>query len=241
MPGFPQDCAGATDEQIQRLDKLSGGRLPAFYRWFLRTMGGDLGPLESMLDGFSVQSVLQAHESQKKEMPPGLFLIAVLDDDDEELVPMALYYDLDHSVRDDALVLVGPLGDTEVDLSYETLREEIACGVAYVFGVVAAPHCCQGEFNGAEDTVSDQLEAVLGSLGFVAPVAPQRYSKVMEADGATLVCEMPPNATNKGRFFFSLGGADPGALRRILGEIADQARIEVTIDSWHQGTDAHPL
>lgn len=235
VPGFPQQCVGATEDQIQRLDRLSGGRLPGFYRWFLRTMGGDPGPLEPLLNGFAVRNVLKAHDSQF-ETPPELFLIAASDD---ELMPIARYYDLDASVRDDALVLVGALHDTEADPTFETLREKVAWSVALVFGVIGAPHRCKGKFRGSEDSVSSELEAMLESLGFTAPVAPQRYCKVMEARDATLVCTMPPDATDKGLFFFRLGGSDPGGLRGILGEIAEKTSIEVEIDKWQHGEKSH--
>ncbi len=231
VPGFPRRCVGASEDEIQRLDRLSGGRLPGFYLWFLRTMGHDLGPLDTMLDGFNLRQVMEAHESQV-ETPPGLFLIAASDD---EFAPTARYYDLDKPVRDDALVLVGPLDDTEADPLFETLREEIAYSAALVFSVVAASHYCEGEFRGNEDTVSSQLDAALASLGFTPPVASQRYCKVMETRDTTLVCTMPPNATDKGLFFFRLGGSNLAALRRILGEIADSTPIEVKIDDWEHG------
>jgi len=175
-----------------------------------------------------VRDVIDEHENEG-ETPPGLFLIGTSQD---EVMPMAHYYDLDAAVRGDALVLEGPLFDTEAEETFETLRELVAWSAARMFRVEAAKHRCIGKFRDEEKEVSSKLVELLASLGFTCPVPTGPYCKILESEEMMLACMAPPKDRNRGLLFFDLGGPAPGALRRILGEIADKAPIRVEVDRW---------
>ena len=44
VPAARGTLAGATDEDIDRIEALAGLPLPRFYRWFLSRMGLNMGP-----------------------------------------------------------------------------------------------------------------------------------------------------------------------------------------------------
>ncbi|MFY0533729.1 hypothetical protein [Nannocystis pusilla] len=89
-------------EELEERVELTGYDFPPFYRWFLSRLGGSVGALHPLLRGFTAAEVLAAYHSGSVNVARSQFLIGRKPD---PLMPLDVYYDLAHPLRDDALVM----------------------------------------------------------------------------------------------------------------------------------------
>src|SRR5688572_26883009 len=101
-PGVREECVGASPDEIQELEDYCGHTLPPFYRWFLQTMGQNLGPFRFPRLDFAISTILSKYQSGLVSVDPRYVLIAWHSD---PAMPNHLFYDLDAQARDDALVV----------------------------------------------------------------------------------------------------------------------------------------
>jgi hypothetical protein len=70
------------------------------------------------------------------------------------------------------------------------------------------------------------------ALGFEVPIPVGSFCGIFDRPDAAMICTATPRDTAGTVLFFSLAGADPGALRSILGALATRASLDIKIDSW---------
>ena len=227
VPGIEHEWEGATEEEIGIIESMIGQELPRFYRWFLETMGHDAGPLDEILGGYAVDSVLTEYDDGRRS--PGLprLLIGHFDD---PIMPLWIYYDLSRPWNDDAYVM--SLSGGEWSGEALTLRELIAWSVLLHTRINPAPQRCRGRLAESGGDVYGALTRVLGELGFSLPVACGPYCLAAEHESAALACKVEAEEQYRDLLIFDLGGHDEGQLRRILGEIATRSSVEVTVTEW---------
>jgi hypothetical protein len=69
------------------------------------------------------------------------------------------------------------------------------------------------------------------SLGFDVPVATGDHCGVYHRPDAAMITRAPLDG-EPDLHTFTLGAADQGRIRRILGEIATETSLEVEVDEW---------
>jgi hypothetical protein len=229
FPDYEQQCVGATTEQIERLEQIAGRPLPAFYHWFLRTMGRSVGPFEKARQDLSIDSILAAYDEGLVEPDPRLLLIA---GDKNEEDPILGFYDLDEPARDDALVLTAQGYDGHLTRMYESLREMFAHDNIVAFKIRSSPCYCLGRFTDPGHDVSSKLDHIMDKLGFASAVPTGPYCKVLERTDAMMAGWASPSEDRRHLMFFHFGGPDEQIIRRLLGEISDVADLEIKVDEW---------
>lgn len=226
-PSLANEWQGASEQEIDAIERIAGQELPRYYRWFLSKMGRDAGPLEEPFAAYSAQTVLSAYENGEVDVEPPLLFIARMED---PFMSLEMYYDLGRRTRDDAFV-VNVMGG-ELSNDAETLRERMAWTALIKLRVNTSAQWCRGRLKDHGGDVAGQLGPVLADIGFTSPIPTGPYCGVYERADAALACKVEAEAANGDLLIFNLGGPDSGVLRRILGEIATKTSIEVTISKW---------
>src|SRR5262245_35261946 len=131
-PGVEEQCVGASPDEIQELEDLSGLTLPPFYGWFLQRMGQNLGSFRFPRLDFTISTILSKYRSGLVSVDPRYLLIAWHSD---TALPNHLFYDLEAEVRDDALVVQRHVDGAIIENQFETLREMLAWRTLLRYGV----------------------------------------------------------------------------------------------------------
>ena len=109
MPNAEASWVGASEEEIEEIEEIAGEALPDFYRWFLRTMGQEVGRLLSPVLDFTAKGVLSAYESALSPYEQGLFVpkpgILFVGRFTKKSMPTLYFYDLAKRTADDARVI----------------------------------------------------------------------------------------------------------------------------------------
>jgi hypothetical protein len=218
---------GATVEQVAALEKLAGGALPEFYRWWLSKMGTNAGPLERQCAPYYARHVINAYETGEADTEPPLLFIGRFDD---PVMPMDVFYDLSRPKRNDALVVTQVGG--EFTNAAETFRERLAYSIMMALRINRSPQRCRGMLVDERGDVSGLLVPILEYLGFESAVPHGQFCGIYDRTDAALVYKIEVEPDSGDVLSFSLGGADSATLRRILGEITTKSEIEVTIREW---------
>lgn len=234
VPGLSKEWQGATPDEIARIEQLAGRALPPFYRWFLSRMGRSMGRLAYPTLDFSASRVLACYGEKLVAPEPRFFLIA---HESDEAMPLHLFYDLEAPARSDALVTSRDAQGNEQHDGFETLREMLAWGAWLQFRVGTLPQQCEGMITGDPAGLLSRLDPVMSRLGFTQPIPTGPYCRLYERADAAMLCKSPPSEDFEGSQVFTLGGANAGTLRRILGEIATEPSLEVEVDEWKPKLD----
>jgi len=227
IPGLAGQWQGATDSEIERIAAIAGRPLPPFYRWFLSRMGRSMGSMSYPTVDFSAQGVIAALSSGQMATDRRYLLIGY---EQEELMPLHYFYDLDQPLRGDALVVRMLTPRDEAHEQFETFREMLAWGELWSQRVERAPQQCGGTLR-ADAELQTRLEPVMRRLGFDAPIETGVYAGLYERKDAALICsgtpKDPPHAQS-----FALGGRDAVTLTQILSELSSVAKVEVKPSAW---------
>lgn len=232
VPGLARDWSGASAEELEALEErveLTGYDFPPCYRWFLSRLAGGVGALHPMLQGFTAASILAAYRSGSVDIGRTQFLIGRVPD---ALFPLDVYYDLAHPLRDDALVMRAFMEAGPEIRAAETFREFLAAGALIRFRVMLAPQRCFGALVDPKRGAADQLEVVMGRIGFTSPITTGPFGRLYERDDMTMVAESSVKPENLGILVFRIGGPSVAAIRRLLGEIATGSSLQVDADRW---------
>ena len=229
VPGIEAGWEGATDEEIKAIERLAGRPLPSFYCWFLTRMGRDMGALSFASVDFSAARVLTCYREEIQSPDPRYLLIGY---ENDPVVPMHTWYDLDHPSRGDALVLSQAIGDPLVQPDFETFREMLAWKAMLNFKVHMLPTRCEGSFKSDGADVSVELGRAMERLGFEQPIPTGPFCGIFDRSDAAMTCNVTPRSTPERLIFFDLAGDNVGTLRRILGVIAKD--LEVEVEAWHR-------
>ena len=231
VPGLATAWRGASASEIERLQAIAGQPLPALYRWFLERMGASMGPMRYPTLDFSASGILSVYGSGRIQPHPRFLLIGY---EHEEDAPLHYFYDLERPARGDALVLrmLTPQDERHEQLEqFETLREMLAWGELWAHRVEHAAQQCRGALHAPGGDLQGRLAALLGPLGFHAPVETGAFCGLYERADVVLLCSGPPDGEPNTQPF-SLGGADTGRLALVLSSIAGDGSIEVTPSAW---------
>lgn len=231
-PGSARLLKGATEDEIERIERIAERPLPDFYRWFLTRMGRDMGPFAYPTLDCSVAAILEGYADEEFSPDPHYLMIGF---ETNEMMPLHLCYDFEHPLRGDARVVKMEDPEDTALLESETFREMLAWGKLFRFGVQPCAQRCDGVFKvAAEDA---EIPSVIGplveSIGFRAPegILTGAYCSLFEhTDGALITSSVPE--TMPRIHAFQLGGRNAAALRRILGEISAESDVEVEIGEW---------
>jgi len=228
FPDLPLYWHGASEEDIARMEAIAGRPLPRFYRWFLSRMGRSMGPLAYPSMDFSVAKILSCYNEELVLPNPRLLLIGYEQNED---MPLHLFYDFDFPARDDVRVtkrhfLGGPIYN-----GFETFREKLAWGKFLTERVEKLPQRCEGSFRGTGDVVQ-ALDSVMDNLSFKKLIPTGDCCALYDRPDAAMTIQSTPDEPPSLFHFFDLGGSSTGVLRRILGNIGTETRFDVKITSW---------
>jgi hypothetical protein len=227
VSGTRESWEGAPDSEIEQLEAIAGRALPSFYRWFLSQMGRSMGPLSYPTVDFTAQGILGVYATARMAPDPRYLLIGY---EHDELTPLHYFYDLDDEAREDALVVRMLTPADETHDQFETFREMLAWGELWTRRVEPAPQQCRGTLRGGAD-LQARLEPVLRRLGFDVPIETGPSCGLYEREDAVFLCTGTPHDT-PGKQTFGLGGRDAPRLAQILGEIASESSIDVSLSGW---------
>ncbi len=228
VPDLATAWQGATEDEIERIEAIAGRPLPRFYRWFLMRMGHSMGPIAYPRLDFTAPKVLECYREGLFRPNPRFLMIGYESDIG---MPLHVLYDFNHPARDDARVTKRHAMGGDVHDQFDTFREMIAWGKVLTYGLEVHPQRCVGMLSDVSGDVLSQLDPVMKSLGFAAPIPTGRSCAVYYRPDAGMVTSA--SVGEEPRFHaFRLGGSDSGRLRRILGEIATETSLELEIDEW---------
>lgn len=228
LPDLQRQWQGASEEQIGQIERLAGGSLPRFYRWFLLRMGRSMGPLAYETIDFSADKILTCYAEKHFRPDPRFLLIGA---DSDELTELHVHYDFDYPDRDDARVVKRSALGGAIYPEFETFREKLAWGKFLRYRVEKYPQLCMGFLKSQGNDVLSYLNPVLASMGFTVPIPTGKCCALYQRANAAMVTSCAPNDAPK-RHIFRLGGSDAAALRKILGVVATETSLEVKIKSW---------
>lgn len=229
VPGLAAAWHGASEAELSRIESIAGRPLPAFYRWFIQRLGKSMGPMVYPGVDFTAQGVLAAYAAGRIT-PDRRYLLIGYDNDD--VSPLHYFYDLDAVARGDALVVRMLTPSEESHEQFETLREMLAWGELYSYGVAAAAQQCRGVLRYTGESLAAALQPALGELGFSEPIETGAYCGLFERAGLALVASGTPGDP-PGRQNFALGGHDASSLAQVLGTLATRSSVEIDIGSWN--------
>jgi hypothetical protein len=180
-------------------------------------------------DGFRAAAVLDAYDRGDVEFGSPLLFLGQMPD---ALMPLNVYYDLSQPMRGDALVLTQPSGDGHLRKTAETFGEYIASSVLKVHGIATRPQRCRGMFKDELGTTSETLTTVMEAIGFTRPLQTGPYCALFERSDADVACAVTVEPKNRRLLIFAAGGEDTATVRRILGHISTESRLDVQIVEW---------
>lgn len=226
VPGIERSWQGATSEEVAELEAIAGRPLPGFYQWFLARMGRDMGALSYASMDFTAARVIECYGDEIEEADPRYLLIGYQND---PMVPMHTWYDLDRPNREDALVLDREIEGALTQVNFETFREMLAWKALLNFRIGALPHGCKGKFKSDGPDVRLRLQRAIEILGFEEPIPTGPFCGIFDRSDAAMVCSIGPDSTIKNRLIFRLAANSEGVIRRILGVITKETGLEVEL------------
>jgi hypothetical protein len=177
---------------------------------------------------FSVAKVLSCYDEGLVRPNPRFLLIGY---ENDEVMPLHLFYDFDFPARDDARVVNRDFLGGPIYNSFDTFREMLSWGEFLTSRVEKLPQRCEGSFRGTGDVV-ERLDAVMQSLGFSKPIPAGDCCALYDRSDAAMTISATPRDPPSLLHFFKLAGLTTGTLRRILGTIGMETRFDIEIESW---------
>jgi hypothetical protein len=234
VPNLAAEWAGATEEELARLQALTPHPLPPLYLWFLRRVGHSMGPMTNPLLDFSVDAIFAAY-ADAEEYPIEADWIKqrylMIGYNRDEVMPLHIWYDLERRTHEDALVVHGRVTGGMTP-NFASFAEMQVWGKSGTFRVYSRPQACNGSFTDEAYEPFVVLDPIMKTLGFHQPVAMGDRCRVYERDDATMVCKGSLDNDRTKYRFYRLGASDEATIRRILGTIARETRLLVEVDEW---------
>lgn len=230
VPNLAEQWEGASPEEIDELERIAGRPLPRFYRWFLTRMGHSMGPIAYPTLDFSIKRILSCYAKQTVIPDPRFLLIGY---ENDEFMPLHIFYDFDFPNGDDARVTAMEIGGGDDYPSFDTFREMLAWGKMLVFAEENFAQQCTGIVEDEGGETSAKLEPVMHHLGFKAPIPTGPRCGLFERPDAAIILDAPLDDEEaiKGQVFH-IGASDAATIRRILDTIVSDTSLELEVDSW---------
>lgn len=227
-PSGTAGWVGASEDQIDAIEHIAGRPLPAFYRWFLRRMGGSMGSLTNPRADFSAPAVLSAYERGLFLPHPRYLSIGV---DPIDIATYHVVYDLDRPIRDDARVGRRDQRGGPFHFPFETFAEQIVWGRCLAHRVEAMPQQCTGVLVDPDKDVLKKLQPLLARLGVVAPVPTGAFCGVFDSPSLAMTTWSDPDEEPEVHSFH-VGAEGQSAARRTLGELSAVSGMMLEIQEW---------
>jgi len=189
VPDLASQWQGATEDEIEQIERIAARPLPRFYRWFLMRMGHSMGPIAYPSLDFSAQKVLSCY-AEVLFVPHSRFLM--IGHETEEMMPLHVLYDFEHPARDDARVTKRHAMGGAIHDQFETFREMIAWGEFWMSRVNKFPQRCMGSLVNRGGDVVSLLDPVVKSLGFKTPILTGPCCTLYEGAHAAMVTNTTP-------------------------------------------------
>ncbi len=226
-PGVSATWKGARPEEIAEIEDLVDGELPAFYRWFLETMAGDLGRFGHPAFDFRAATVIDLHA--RLDLPDDERLLFIGCNPDP-VMPTLNFLDLEHPARDDARVVNRVVDSETLHVSAETLREMLAFGFMLRAGVRPMPQRCWGGFS--TDALTEELGEALEALGWASLLTTGPYCGLYRRRDVKLALSSTIGDDTPEVTYFRIGADDEITIRSAIGEVAQRTAAEVEIFEW---------
>lgn len=226
-PGFDALVVGAHESDIERIREIVGHELPRFYEWFLRRMGGNMGPFTYPRRDFTARRVIWCYEQGVAEPDPDDLLIGY--DTSPDSMDLQIFYDFTHPCRDDARIGKGERDAGPWYPRFETFREFLGWGQITSLVMPKAHTRCEGVIRTVtQQNPVDQLRSFMAERGFEEPLPTGPHCAIfMRTDpGLVMTCYrsmlVETNVTA-----FDLAGYSQAWVRRLLGELATSGAFEL--------------
>ena len=141
VPDLEKQWAGASAEEIEKIEEIAGRPLPRFYRWFLMRMGTSMGALAYRSIDCSAKTILTCYADGLVAPDPRFLMIGYENDD---MMPLHLFYDFEHPSRDDARVVKMDAAAGPFHVQFDSFREKLAVGKFVALRVKRLPQVCEG-------------------------------------------------------------------------------------------------
>ncbi len=230
VPGCSKTWAGASESQLHEIQFAAGRALPAFYQWFLETMGEDMGTLGHAYLDMRASTVIAAYDDfEYAAGEPHLYIGR----HPEPRFPFRQFLDLNAPCRDDAAVLEEAEDGGERTRPFETLREQLAWGLVVRVRLATAPQQFLGAALDPGGDVAEALWPALESLGWTRLLEDTgRYCGLFERGNEVLLASAKVDPTAHDRMVLQAGSPDATSMRSLLGQIAVEADVQVTAVRW---------
>ena len=228
-PDLEMTWEGASDEEIEHLERLAGQQLPRFYRWFLMRMGASVGSLQFRSLDFSARRILACYAAGSLAPDPKSLLIGF---ETDEIMPLHLFYDFEHPARDDARVVSMDFDGGPLYQEFDTFREMLAWGQFTTLRISKMPQTCSGLFDREGDQTLNRLDLVMKTLGFAKPISMGSNCAVYDRHDAGMSVSTTLGEPASKYFSFHFGASDAGTIRRLLGMITNEMSLPLEIEDW---------
>ncbi|MGH1344860.1 MAG: hypothetical protein ACRBN8_25085 [Nannocystales bacterium] len=229
VPGCAKTWKGATEDEVDEIEFFAAQDLPPFYRWFLETMGEDMGLLGHAYLDLRAKTVLAAYNTFEVRRGEGPLYIGR---HPEPAFPFRQFLDLDAPCREDAAVLEEPEAGGDRTRAFETLREQLAWGLLVRCRLATAPQQFIGAASSPGGDVVDALQPALATLGWNSMLDTGRYCGLYERGQELLLLSNRVDPKRHETLVVQAGAADAVTLRAALGELAVTADVKVEALRW---------
>ncbi|MEM6296687.1 MAG: hypothetical protein AAGA54_35800 [Myxococcota bacterium] len=229
-PGCADTWVGADEDAVEEVEYFAGRPLPAFYRWFLETMGNDMGALGHAYLDLRPATIAAAYDAY--EYPRGASALYI-GRHPEPRFPFRQFLDLDAPCREDAAVLEEPEDGGPRTRPFETLREQLAWGLVVRFRLAVAPQQFLGGLADPGGDVAEALWPALASLGWTRMLEDTgRYCGLYQRGDEVLLASAKVDATAHDRMVVQAGSRDATSMRKLLGQLSMDADLQVAAVRW---------
>ncbi len=230
VPDLASQWKGASAAEIEEVERLAGHSLPRFYRWFLTRMGLDMGPLRYPAIDFSAAKIISCYAAEPTvSRDPRFLLIGYAED---ESMPLHVFYDFDYPSNDDARVVTMDLVGGPFHIQFDSFREMLAWGEVYNSRILKASQHCFGSIKGDNGAVVAKLDPTMAGLGFVRPIPTGINCAIYDRQDMTMLVRATPQDPPGHLYFFYLSASGSGAIRRVLGTVANESQLEIKVREW---------
>jgi hypothetical protein len=231
VPGCDRQWEGADEDQIDEYESYIGQPLPAFYRWFLMTMGQHMGPLVYPQLDMSIETLLAIYRSGYRAQRDANTTMMVVASDPDEVMPTYYYCDLSRPARNDALVCCSHPQGGHLQDEFETLREALAWHAFYRHRIKVQKQVCSGTFKHPGRHLLDEIEPVLKDVGFETYHRTGTLCGLYARDDVAVACDIMPTKAPRPYIFFTFGGEEL-SIRHTLGLIGTKTTVSITVKRW---------
>jgi len=233
-PGFPQRIRGATEKEIEKLERLAGQPMPAAYREFLAAMGKDAGDSHSGNEDLRFQLVLRFYEMYGKSWSRDYVFIGQLNVEP----PVDYYLELSEPNAPDGRVVGVDQGGRpardEVWPYFPSLKDMLFSRAFYNLRVARLPYRktftprLVNQKGGGEPEVATTLGAVSEvaiKLGFRKLPYTTPRNPMFERRDAVLLGNQHPHGDG---FSFELAADKENELNKMTHIIRDNLPVNVS-------------